>query len=74
MKIALDPTPFHHDISLLDIPAAVADCSRLDEGYEEVTSRHADLPTQNGGTINWGFQQPAIARDALHSDIIVTSL
>jgi myo-inositol catabolism protein IolH len=29
MKIALDPTPFHHDYSLLELPAVVADC-----GYE----------------------------------------
>lgn len=26
MKIALDPTPFHHDYSLLELPAVVADC------------------------------------------------
>lgn len=29
MKIALDPTPFHHDHPLLDLPKVVADC-----GYE----------------------------------------
>ena len=29
MKIALDPTPFHHDYPLLELPAVVADC-----GYE----------------------------------------
>jgi myo-inositol catabolism protein IolH len=29
MKIALDPTPFHHDFPLLELPAVVADC-----GYE----------------------------------------
>ncbi len=26
MKIALDPTPFHHDYSLLELPAVVAEC------------------------------------------------
>ncbi|RZT07656.1 hypothetical protein EV589_6018, partial [Mycobacterium sp. BK558] len=29
MKIALDPTPFHHDYSLLEFPALVAEL-----GYE----------------------------------------
>jgi len=29
VKVALDPTPFHHDHGLLDLPRVVADC-----GYE----------------------------------------
>lgn len=26
MKVALDPTPFHHDYGLLEFPRVVTDC------------------------------------------------
>lgn len=39
MKIAQDPTPFHHDHALLDFPRVVADL-----GYEHIQlTPHADL-------------------------------
>lgn len=39
MKIALDPTPFHHDFSLLELPRVVADL-----GYEYLQlTPHADM-------------------------------
>lgn len=39
MKIALDPTPFHHDAGLLDFPRIVAEC-----GYEHIQlTPHPDL-------------------------------
>ena len=36
MKIALDPTPFHHDHELLDFPRVVAD---LGHKYLQLTDR-----------------------------------
>ena len=47
-KIALDPTPYHHDLSLLEFPQKVADL-----GYEYLQlTPHKDfiplLPTPQG--------------------------
>ena len=44
MKIALDPTPFHHDYALLDFPRVVAD---LGYGYLQLTPHRDFIPFYN---------------------------